>query len=351
MGLSGGSSSASGSAQKWAQPIAQSTANEATGVYNANKPSQQAITDQVQGLIPGLISKYQAGDPNVTAATNYGANVLGGQYLTGNPFATPNTNISTWNGFQANPNINPNGFLDNIISQTNHDVTNTAKAGFGSRGSFGGTAYIGALTNGLAKNENDLRYNDANNVRQMQIDDFNRLQAGQAADNAQVRDLQANDFNTVRGLDANNYAQERANQQQIAGQAPQLAAANYLGITPTLSAAQLGASLPYTGIQSLADVQSALFNGGTQKTSNGIGGVLQGAGSLASGVAMLSDRRLKTGIHKIGEFADGLGQYIWTYIWGGPEYVGVMADEVARLRPWALGPKISGYSTVNYGAL
>jgi len=350
MGISGGSTSRSGSGQKWAQPIAQNTANEATSVYNANKPSQQAITDQVQSLIPGLVNKYQAGDPNVTAATNYGSNVLGGQYLGGNPFATTNGNISTWNGFQANPNINPNGFLDSIINTTNQDVKNNVASGFGSRGSFGGTAYINALTRGLASNESGLRYNDANNVRQMQVDDFNRLQAAQAADNAQVRDLQANDFNTARGLNANNYAQERANQQQVAGMAPQLAAADYLGVTPLLSTAQLGAALPYTGLQSLADVQAAMFNGGTQKQSNGIGGLLQGAGSVMSGAAALSDRRLKTNITKLGEFADGLGHYAWTYIWGEPA-TGVMADEVERLRPWALGPRINGFATVNYGAL
>jgi len=28
-----------------------------------------------------------------------------------------------------------------------------------------------------------------------------------------------------------------------------------------------------------------------------------------------------------------------------------MADEVERLRPWALGPDIAGFKTVNYAAL
>jgi hypothetical protein len=36
---------------------------------------------------------------------------------------------------------------------------------------------------------------------------------------------------------------------------------------------------------------------------------------------------------------------------GGPRMTGVMADEVAKLRPWALGPKIGAYRTVNYQAL
>jgi hypothetical protein len=64
-----------------------------------------------------------------------------------------------------------------------------------------------------------------------------------------------------------------------------------------------------------------------------------------------SDRRLKTAIRKVGEFADGLGIYTYRYIVGGPTMTGVMADEVARLRPQALGPAFGPYQTVDYGNL
>src|SRR3546814_7794444 len=58
------------------------------------------------------------------------------------------------------------------------------------------------------------------------------------------------------------------------------------------------------------------------KKSGNIFGQVAGAGIAADGA--FSDRRLKTGIRKIGEFADGLGRYVWTYIWGGPQHEGVM---------------------------
>ncbi len=59
------------------------------------------------------------------------------------------------------------------------------------------------------------------------------------------------------------------------------------------------------------------------------------------------------GAVKVGEFDDGLGVYRWNYIWDAPDarQEGVMAEEVAELRPWALGPEIGGIKTVNYGAL
>ncbi len=85
----------------------------------------------------------------------------------------------------------------------------------------------------------------------------------------------------------------------------------------------------------------------------GIFGVLNTPATFGAGTigAKLSDRRLKHTIRKVGEFADGLGIYWFSYLGSKQRFKGVMADEVAALRPWALGPKIAGYATVDYGAL
>lgn len=94
-------------------------------------------------------------------------------------------------------------------------------------------------------------------------------------------------------------------------------------------------------------------NAGNSSQSTGsspstFGNIMSGVGGIAS---IFSDRRLKTAIRKVGEFADGLGIYTFRYH-GQPNRVrGVMADEVAILRPWALGPRVAGFATVNYGIL
>jgi len=74
-----------------------------------------------------------------------------------------------------------------------------------------------------------------------------------------------------------------------------------------------------------------------------------------------SDRRMKQDIELVDTLPDGLGVYSFRYRDDLPDdvapyvsegqHVGVMADEVALLRPEALGPVIAGYQTVNYGAL
>lgn len=85
------------------------------------------------------------------------------------------------------------------------------------------------------------------------------------------------------------------------------------------------------------------------------GGGPSTAGSIASTVggiaSIFSDRRLKRDIERVDEFSDGLGIYEFRYLTGAKRVLGVMADEVAKLRPWALGPKRAGFDTVNYGAL
>lgn len=96
-------------------------------------------------------------------------------------------------------------------------------------------------------------------------------------------------------------------------------------------------------------------NTGQRSTSTGTGGGPSTLGSIASTVggiaSIFSDRRLKTDIELLGSGKDGLGIYQFRYIWSPVKTIGVMADEVAKLRPWALGPKIAGFATVNYGAL
>lgn len=85
--------------------------------------------------------------------------------------------------------------------------------------------------------------------------------------------------------------------------------------------------------------------GGSPST---VGTIASLAGSLAS---IFSDRRLKEDVELIGREPDGLGWYIGRYAGAKTRRLMVMADEVAELRPWALGPKKLGFDTVNYGAL
>lgn len=202
------------------------------------------------------------------------------------------------------PSSNPG--LSSVLGRMREDVTNDVNSQFSMAGRYGSGAHTGVLADSLADAEGNILYG--------------------------------------------NYAQERANQGAAAGAVND---ASNQSLAALLQAAGVGAELPYTGTNNLAASLSALFGGGTQtqKTSGGILGPLAQAGAAAAQAGAFSDRRLKTNIRKVGEFADGLGRYVWTYIWGGAEQEGVLADEVADLRPWALGAPVAGFQTVHYGLL
>ncbi len=64
-----------------------------------------------------------------------------------------------------------------------------------------------------------------------------------------------------------------------------------------------------------------------------------------------SDRRLKRRIRRIGTAANGLTLYSFQYVWGGPLFVGVMAQEVMSVYPEAVLEGPGGYLRVDYEKL
>ena len=138
--------------------------------------------------------------------------------------------------------------------------------------------------------------------------------------------------------------------QDRAGELAQQQYENYL--QQLLRGSQTGLQGGMTAGQTVANV------GAQNERAGGLGGVVNAFKDVASigksigqVASVFSDIRLKENIVKIGEEPDGLGVYEFSYI-GQPERnVGVMAQEVAELRPHALGPVVDGFMAVYYGKL
>jgi hypothetical protein len=73
--------------------------------------------------------------------------------------------------------------------------------------------------------------------------------------------------------------------------------------------------------------------------------------AIGTALVVGSDRRLKKDIKLIGRTDEGLNVYEFRYIDGSGPYIGVMAQEVAEMKPEALGPIVNGYMTVDYSKI
>ncbi|MBX5237611.1 tail fiber domain-containing protein [Rhizobium sp. NLR22b] len=60
---------------------------------------------------------------------------------------------------------------------------------------------------------------------------------------------------------------------------------------------------------------------------------------------------MKTDIRRLGTSAEGIPIYAFRYIWGGPLFVGTMAQDLLAIRPEAVIATRSGYYMVDYDKL
>ncbi|NYJ13778.1 hypothetical protein GGI64_004865 [Rhizobium leguminosarum] len=102
-------------------------------------------------------------------------------------------------------------------------------------------------------------------------------------------------------------------------------------------------------------------NGSAGNSSSGMGGSSGGMGGSSGDTGGSdpggtdpgwgSDRRLKTNVRRIGTSPAGIPIYAFRYIWGGPQFVGTMAQDLLLIRPDAVIQGTTGYYRVDYDKL
>lgn len=89
--------------------------------------------------------------------------------------------------------------------------------------------------------------------------------------------------------------------------------------------------------------------GAANARAQGINSAIKGG--LGIGQLVLSDRRAKTDIERLGMTDDGLPLYRFHYIWDNEMRVGVMADEVEKIKPEAVLTRNDGLKMVDYAQI
>ncbi len=176
-----------------------------------------------------------------------------------------------------------------------------------------------------------------------------------------------------------NYGAERDRQMQAAGMAPQFANQDYFdiaqlgqvgaareaqgqrGIDEALARHEFAQNEPYDRLAAYKALVDGNYGGSSTTTgqqfipqtnpwAQGLGLGLGALGMLGK-LGVFSDARLKTDVKPVGETFGGLPIYTYRMKSGGAPLMGVMAQDVARVKPEALGAPRGGFLTVDYGRL
>jgi hypothetical protein len=210
---------------------------------------------------------------------------------------------------------------------------NAARAGFGNEaalGQFGIGAQQGNFANQAAQGQFGMNATAGgqNFGQQAQAGSQNfDQQQSQANQQTQLRQQQIAEEMQQRGFSLNEINAIISGQQVGMPSMPGFNQAQRSEGNQALQAAQL------TG-----QAELDRFNAQQQATQ----GMMSGIGGMAGGM-MMSDRRFKREVERVGTTNGGTPLYTFRYIFGGPKFIGVMADEV----PHAV-TKIAGISFVDY---
>lgn len=110
---------------------------------------------------------------------------------------------------------------------------------------------------------------------------------------------------------------------------------------------------PYSMLSDYMQLLQGAAPYGSQVSSQSGGGgsnVMPALGLALSAASMFSDKRVKTDIQRVGVTDNGLPIYTYRYKWGGPIQMGVMAQDVEKVKPEAV-TEFYGIKMVNYSMI
>lgn len=213
------------------------------------------------------------------------------------------------------------------------------------------------LNNAQGNANRDLSAQTSNASNQLATQQFNAnlgLQNNQQAMQLAQQQL-ANRAQGLNILGTGNALQDQNYQQQLGLlDAPNQYNWNNLNryasiVTPGAGIGGQSSSTAPNNTNPLAGALGGALAGAQLASMTGLLGTGAGAG-IGAGLALLSDRRFKTDIERVGTLDNGLGVYRYRYKSGGPMQLGVMADEVKAVNPGAV-VNVDGVDYVNYGGI
>lgn len=258
-----------------------------------------------------------------------------------------------------------NPYMDELIQKGQRDAANQVASKFAASGRYGSGNFATALADTTGRIATEARMQDYEQERARQ------MQANQQIDAARMaRISSANQLSVA----------ERQIRLQAASQAPAIDQArqtlSYMPYLTKLGAGQVQDEAPWKTLGLYAGVEGPLAQAfgeqtaesqahstatrTTDETKQGyekkqteespLKSLLGGASLLTGLFGKLSDVRAKTDIQKVGELDDGQNVYSYRYKGDPTPEIGLIAQEVEKVRPDAVSTGPDGLKRVDYGA-
>lgn len=249
----------------------------------------------------------------------------GTQTAYGNAMNWANQGQQTLSGMM-DPNARSAGW-GQVVQNTINGIMPGINSSFGGSGMTGSGLHAQNLAKGLSAGVADIE----NQAWQQ-----NQNRALQAA--GMLPQMAGMQFNAADALRAAGVDRQQQTQQEISADVLKDQQAK----TSELSAIQNYLALT-SGLGGQFGSQTS-----TQSQNMGLMGML-GFG-LQAAPLLFSDRRLKEDIKRVGETDEGLGIFTYRYKGHPTTHMGVMAQDVQKVKPDAV-KKVGGYLAVDYGAI
>jgi len=310
-------------------------------------------------------SAPQAADPTKTADTQTGYNQAAyNQTMAGNamnqstPFGTltytPTVDENGVTRYTATQTLDPKnqGLLDSLYGTKG--LAGTAASNVLS-GAYGGAPNVTGGADSLMNQRLGAQLDYMNPFFDRQTDRMDNqlrnqgLMPGSEAYKNSMNELRQSQGQTVSGATAQFMPEAFSEAMQsyklpaeMATSLSNLSAPMGISLTNTPQGSMQAAN--FQAAQQAADQQSMeAWKAEQEKQSAMISGLMGGASSML----MMSDRRVKTDIERVGWLDNGLPIYRFRFVAGGPVQIGLMAQDIEQINPDAV-TEIGGVKHVDY---
>jgi hypothetical protein len=250
-----------------------------------------------------------------------------------------------------------NPYMDDLIARSQRDAANQVAAKFAASGRYGSGNFAGAIADTTGRIATEARMQDYEQERARQ------MQANQQVDAAKMARL---------GVSQNYLQAFNANRAAFAAEAPALSQARFTPYLAQLGAGQIQDEAPWKTLGLYAGIEGPLAQAfgeqtaekqatrvtdetkqGTEKKTqedSPLKSLLGGASLLTGLFGKLSDVRAKENIEPVGKLDDGQKVYAYNYKGDPTPEIGLLAQEVEKVRPDAVATGPDGLKRVDYAA-